>query len=417
LRLDETYTSLLVACGAAAGIAATFNAPIAGALFGLEVVLGSYAMGALVPVFLAAVTGTVLFRALEGTALAIPTPPYAFPHGVAVVALLPLGLFGGLVALAYSRGLYAVEERFEAWRVPWPVKAVAGGVVVGLLGIALPGVLGVGYGSMQVAVRGGFGLGLLAALLAGKYVATLLTIGAGGSGGVFAPSLFLGTMLGGAFGQALAHLFPGFAGPPALYAVAGMGVVFAGAAQAPLTAVVIILEMTGDYTLTVGVAAACVVSYLVHGLLARDSMYTVRLSRRGIRERRYGRCRRCPSPRPSNRCASASPGTRRWRRHGPGAPGSASPRCLCSPGTGASWASWTSGASGRRRPRDAEPTPSARSVRPACPSCRRGRASTTRCAPSASMARRSWRSRSRRDPCWAPWGTRMSFARTTTVRS
>jgi CIC family chloride channel protein len=114
-------------------------------------------------------------------------------------------------------------------------------------------------------------------------VATLLTIGAGGSGGVFAPSLFLGAMLGGAFGALMHLLAPGVVPSPAAFAVAGMGTVFAGAAQAPLTAMVILLEMTGDYHLTVSIAAACTISYLVYGSLARDSMYTVKLTRRGIR--------------------------------------------------------------------------------------------------------------------------------------
>ena len=283
LRLSDQYTSLLVACGAAAGIGATFNAPIAGGLFGLEVILGSYAMGALVPVFASAVTGVVVFGAVLGDHLAMPTPAYAFGHPAGVAAMLVLGLLGGGVALAYTRGLYLMEDLFDGWRTAWPWKAVSGGLAVGLIGLLLPQVLGVGYDSMQAVVVGKYGLVLLVALLVGKYVATLLTIGAGGSGGVFAPSLYLGAVLGGAFGAVFHAILPGFAASPALYAVAGMGVVFAGAAQAPLTAMVIILEMTGDYHLTGGVVAACALSYLVYGSLARDSMYTVRLSRDGVR--------------------------------------------------------------------------------------------------------------------------------------
>ncbi len=283
LRLSDAYTALLVGCGAAAGIGATFNAPIAGGLFGLEVVLGSYAMGALVPVFVSSVAGVTVFRLLMGNQLSMPSPQYDFAHPAGVGAMLLLGLLGGGLALAYSRGLYFVEELFDGWRTGWAWKALAGGIAVGAIGLVLPQVLGVGYASMHIAVVGRYGLLLLLGLLAGKYLATLLTIGAGGSGGVFAPSLFLGAMLGGAFGAALHAVFPSFAEAPALYAVAGMGVVFAGAAQAPLTAMVIILEMTGDYHLTVGVVGACVVSYLVYGSLARDSMYTVKLSKHGVR--------------------------------------------------------------------------------------------------------------------------------------
>ena len=283
LRLGDQYTSLLLACGAAAGIGATFNAPIAGALFGLEVVLGSWAMGALVPVFVASVTGVTMFNALWGDNLVLPSPAYHFVHPFSPVLMLLLGLLAGGVALAYTRGLHLLEEISERWKTPWPVQAVTGGLIVGLLGLALPRVLGVGYASMSEAVLGHFGLGMLVALLLGKYVATLVTIGAGGSGGVFAPSLYLGVMLGGAFGLVAHALLPTLAASAPLYAVAGMGAVFAGAAQAPLTATVIILEMTGDYHLTIGVMAACAVSYLVYGSLARDSMYTVKLSQRGVR--------------------------------------------------------------------------------------------------------------------------------------
>ncbi len=282
LRLADQQTSLLLACGAAAGIGATFNAPIAGALFGMEVVLGSYAMGTLVPCFVASVTGVTVFDWIHGNHPVLPTPAFQFVHPFGVVFMLPLGLLAGGVALAYTRGLNLVEHLNE--RLPWGFagKAVAAGIAVGLIGLALPQVLGVGYPAMEAVAAGRLVLGTLVLLLVGKYVATLLTIGGGGSGGVFAPSLYLGVALGGAFGSLVHHWLPGFTSPPPLYAVAGMGAVFAAAAQAPLTAVTIILEMTADYHLISGVMMACAISYIFYGSLARDSMYTVRLSRRGI---------------------------------------------------------------------------------------------------------------------------------------
>ena len=282
LRLADQQTSLLLACGAAAGIGATFNAPIAGALFGLEVVLGSYAMGALVPCFIASVTGVTVFDWIHGNQPVLPTPAFQFVHPFGVVFMLPLGLLAGGVALAYTRGLNLVEHLNE--HLPWNFvgKALVAGAGVGLIGLALPQVLGVGYAAMEAAADGRLVLGALVLLLVGKYVATLLTIGGGGSGGVFAPSLYLGVALGGAFGSVVHHWLPGFTSPPPLYAVAGMGAVFAAAAQAPLTAVTIILEMTADYHLITGVMVACAISYIFFGSLARDSMYTVRLSRRGI---------------------------------------------------------------------------------------------------------------------------------------
>lgn len=282
LRLSDSQISLLVGCGAAAGIGATFNAPIAGALFGLEVVLGSYAMGALVPCFVASVTGVTIFDWIHGSAPVLSTPAYSFDHPFGVVFMLFLGLLAGGVGLAYTRGLTLIENLSEGFKINFVTRALIGGLLVGGIGFFLPQVLGVGYAAMGLAASGSLGIAVMLGLLAGKYCATLLTIGAGGSGGVFAPSLFLGVMLGGTYGTIVHGLFPGLTSSPALYAVAGMGAVFAASAQAPLTAATIILEMTGDYRLVTGVMAACAVSYLLYGSLARDSMYTVRLVKRGI---------------------------------------------------------------------------------------------------------------------------------------
>lgn len=282
LRLSDRYLPLLVASGATAGIAATFNAPIAGALFAMEVVLGSYAMGVIVPTLVAAVTGSVTFNALMGNRLVLPAPTFSLQHPGEVLAMLLLGILGGLMGLVYTRGLDFSETAFARWRVPFWVKALTGGLAVGGLGWLAPQALGVGYDTMEQAVEGKLSLLVLTGLLAAKYLATLLTVGAGGSGGVFAPSLYLGTMLGGSYGTFLHLVFPGLVAVPQVYALAGMGAVFAAAAQAPLTAITIILEMTGAYGITVGVMAACALSYFVYGSLTRDSMYTVKLTRKGI---------------------------------------------------------------------------------------------------------------------------------------
>lgn len=282
LRLPDKYVAVLLACGAAAGIAATFNAPIAGAFFGLEVVLGSYAMGAVVPVLVAAVTGDSTFTTLMGHERVLSVPSYVLIHPARLLPVLTLGLVAGLAGLAYTRGLQRVEQWHERWRVPFGVKAIVGGLAVGAVGLVFPQVQRVGYETMEQAVRGELPLSLMAALLVAKYVATLTTIGAGGSGGVFAPSLYLGTMLGGVFGELLERWVPGAFLEGAPYTMVGMGAIFAASAQAPLTAIAIILEMTGDWGLSLGVMGACAISYFVHGSLSRDSMYTVRLSQRGI---------------------------------------------------------------------------------------------------------------------------------------
>lgn len=283
LRLPDRYIGLLLACGSAAGIGATFNAPIAGGFFGLEVILGTYAMGAMVPVFLASVAGVATFSAIEGSRAVLEVPAYVPGPPEAVFAAIGLGLLGALVGLSYTRGLDTVERLFE--RIPLPVwlRAVLGGAAVGALGLLWPQILGVGYPTMHSALIGALPIGLLAILLLAKYVATMVTIGAGGSGGVFAPSLFLGATLGGLYGGVLHAVFPAVAPTPQVYAVAGMATVFAAAAQAPFVAITILLEITGDYRLTILVMAAAAVAYLTYASFSRDSMYTVRLSRRGIK--------------------------------------------------------------------------------------------------------------------------------------
>ncbi len=283
LRLPDRYIMLLVGCGAAAGIAATFNAPIAGALFGMEVVLGSYAMGTLVPSFVAAVTGVSIFNMILGNHLALPMPAVAFRSPLSLVLMGILGILAGLFAIAYTRGLTYFEDLFENWHLSFWQRAIVGGLFVGLLGLVVPQVLGVGYGAMGAVAAGRIvGITVLVLLVA-KYFATLVTIGAGGTGGVFAPSLFLGLMLGTAYGTLVHSAAPNTFAAAAVFGVAGMGAVFAAAAQAPLTAAVIVLEMTGDYRIAMGTVLACALSYFIYGSMQRDTMYTVRLSRRGIR--------------------------------------------------------------------------------------------------------------------------------------
>lgn len=282
-RLSDKYTSLLLACGSAAGIAATFNAPIAGGFFGLEVILGSYSMGAIMPVFLSAVTGATFFDAIMGNQPPLQTTSFHVMHPIALLFMILLGGIAGVISLFYSKGLTWIEDLMNAWRAPFWVKTSLGGLFVGALGFRFPQVLGVGYASIHAALSGQLTLVLMTMLFLFKAIATLTTVGSGGSGGVFAPSLFLGAMLGGAYGKILQAIIPGLIPHPEIYAIAGMGAIFAGAAQAPFVAITILLEVTGDYQLTPVVMAACVTAYVVHGMISRDSMYTVKLARRGIR--------------------------------------------------------------------------------------------------------------------------------------
>ena len=286
VRMSEHRLRIIAACGAAGGIAATFNAPITGLLFGFEIVLREFSLDALCTTSLAAVSGDVISRALFGSA------PFfsAIPHDLAItndgsyllVALLAVA--AGLIGLVFKTVLYGMEDRADAlWRgrPEWARPAV-GGILLGLLLLALPQMYGVGYPVMDSVIAGHVVVGLILLFLVGKIIAASLTLSVGGSGGVFAPSLFIGAMVGMAFGVAAHQVFGAVVGPPALYGVVAMGGVFAGAAQAPLTAIASVVEMTGNFTLTLPVMLASGIAAALSKQLSYGSVYTTKLLRRGI---------------------------------------------------------------------------------------------------------------------------------------
>ena len=283
LGMNEQRVKLLVACGAAAGVAGTFNAPIAGVLFALEVILGNFTGKAFGLVVISSVTSTALGRAVLGKAPAFAmVQEFSLHSGWEFPLYLALGLLAGVVALAFVRTLYFVEGIFQRWKWHYAVKAVVGGLAVGAIGYFGEGnhLFGVGYEGIEASLSGNLGIDILLILVFLKILATSMTLGGGGSGGVFAPSLFIGAMLGGAFGIGVNALFDGVA-PPGAYALVGMAAVFAGAAHAPITAIVILFEMTDDYLIILPLMFAAVVSYLVAQSLSADSIYTIKLRRRG----------------------------------------------------------------------------------------------------------------------------------------
>ena len=286
VRMSEGRLRVIVACGAAGGISATFNAPVTGMFFGFEIVLKEFSLDALAATILAAVSADVLSRAFFGGA-----PFFAgVPHDMSVsndftyllVALL--GLLAGLIGVAFQKTLYKGEEAADAlWgkRAAW-LRPVAGGLVLGVLLLALPQMYGVGYPVMDRVLANHYVLWFVLLLMAGKILASSLTLWIGGSGGVFAPSLFTGAAAGMAFGTVAHHIFGAAAGPPVLYGVVAMGGVFAGAAQAPLTAIASVAEMTGNFTLTLPIMLACGIAAQLAKHITHGSIYTTKLLRRGI---------------------------------------------------------------------------------------------------------------------------------------
>ena len=297
LGLTDNRIRNLVACGAAAGIAATFNAPIAGVLFALEVILGEFGVRYFSTVVVSAVVSSVIGRLVFGDfpAFIIPTE-----YGISNLweyALYPLlGILAGLVGVMYTRVIYWAEDVFDGWKgvVDW-MKPMIGGALLGGLALLYPLVIGVnwentphifnvGYEVIEGALANEYTLQIAIAFLFLKLIATSLTLGSGGSGGVFAPGLFMGSMLGAAFGLLMQLAFPAAGISPGAYALVGMGAVFSATAHAPITAVLILFELTGDYRIILPLMLTVVIAtFLSRVMMKGESIYTLKLSRRGVR--------------------------------------------------------------------------------------------------------------------------------------
>jgi len=283
VKVPESKLRLLVACGAAGGISATFNAPIAGVFFGLELILRDFEAEAFGMVVLSSVVADVIGRAAFGSHPFLTLPPFQLGSPLDFAFYAGLGIIAALVGVAFIKVLYGLEDVFDrVWKGPEWLRPAAGGILLGLLLLAVPEMYGVGYPVLENAIRGQYVLWFLLVLLGAKLLATSLTIGIGGSGGVFAPSLFMGAMLGAAYGAILHHVAPGVAGPTGAYGLVAMGAVFAGAARAPITAVLIIFELTGEYHIILPLMLAVVLATAISKLLTGDSIYTLKLRRRGI---------------------------------------------------------------------------------------------------------------------------------------
>ncbi len=293
LRCRHDRMRILVGCGAAAGIAATFNAPVAGVLFAIELILGNYAIATLTPLIISSVGATIIchaFPTITGGNIRAFEIPFTFQLASAweLPMYFGLGLVAAVVALLFMKSLILSEDLFDVLPLPSWSKPVLGGLALGGL-FLLPPVLvegthlyGVGYESIEMAMGGRLVWYALLALVGLKILATSLALGSGGSGGIFAPSLFMGAMAGGGFGMAMEAFFPGVTAPPGAYALVGMGAVVAGTTHAPITAIIMLFELTGDYQIILPIMIACILASLITSRLKRDSIYTEKLSRRGV---------------------------------------------------------------------------------------------------------------------------------------
>ena len=282
LKVSASRMRTLVGCGAAAGIAATFNAPIAGSMFALEIVLGDFGLATFSPIVIASVVATAISRAFLGDTPAFIVPPYELVSVWEFPMYVILGLFCAVVGIAFTRGLYLTEDFFQRVKLPEYLKAAVGGAILGAIGLMSPQILGVGYGAIDQALIQAYAWWLLFLLIGVKILATSITIGSGGSGGIFAPSLFLGAMAGGFFGNIVHQAFPAVTASPGAYAIVGMGAVVSATTHGPLSAMLILFEMTGGYKIILPLMITCIISSVVAGQLMKESIYTLKLVRRGV---------------------------------------------------------------------------------------------------------------------------------------
>ncbi len=283
LHLGRVLARTLLGCGVAAGVAASFNAPIAGSFFALEVVVGHYALSAFAPIVIASVTGTLISRARYGD-----FPAFILPENWTIVsfwefpAFAILGLVSALAAILFMWSLMFAEDTTTKLPIPRWLHPALAGLLVGAIALVFPQVLGVGYEATDAALSDSYELWLLLALIVAKTAATAICLGSGFAGGVFSPSLFIGAMVGGAYGVIATQAFPELSSGHGAYTIIGMGAVAGAVLGAPISTILMIFELTGDYELTIAVMLATVIASVVTQQVHKHSFFIWVLERRGV---------------------------------------------------------------------------------------------------------------------------------------
>lgn len=282
IKVRGSQLRTLVACGAAAGIAGTFNAPIAGSIFALEILLGDFAITQFSPIVISSVTSTVISRYYLGDFPAFIVPKYNLVSIYEFIPFSILGVLAAFVSVLFINFVYKSEDFFETIPIPEWIKPAIGGLIIGGIGIYFPHIFGVGYETMDLALAGKLSWSFLLFLVFLKIFATSVTIGSGGSGGIFAPSLFIGASLGGLIGSITHMYFPEISASSGAYAMVGMGAVAAATMHAPITSILILFELTNDYRIILPLMAAIILSVVIKMHFKKESIYSLKLVRKGL---------------------------------------------------------------------------------------------------------------------------------------
>ncbi|HJV88319.1 MAG TPA: ClcB-like voltage-gated chloride channel protein [Noviherbaspirillum sp.] len=283
-HLDPSRLRLLVACGAAAGITAAYNAPIASAFFITEIVLGVIAMDSLGPVMVASVVANITMRKFPGYQPTYEMPVFPPIANLEVLLFVALGLLAGFFAPQFLRLLDLVKRKFQKADFPLPVRLALGGLIVGIISVWVPQVWGNGYSVVNSLLHTHWAWQAVLLVLVFKIIATAATVGSGAVGGIFTPTLFVGAAFGFLFGQGMHELWPHAVSAPFTYAMVGMGAFLAAATSAPLMAILMIFEMTLSYQVMLPLMLSCVVSYFIARSIGGTTMYEI-TSRREEAER------------------------------------------------------------------------------------------------------------------------------------
>lgn len=283
MKLSSERIRVLVGCGAAAGIAATFNAPLAGMIFVMEIILGEFTIHSLSPIIIASVMGTVTGRALEGDELTFRVPLHEVVNPSEIFFYLLLGILCGITAHLFTQCYYRSQKFFdEQVNLSIVLKPALGGLIVGLLALLTPQIRGNGFPEMEQVLHGNLFWDMTLALVFTKIIATAVTLGSGGIGGTFAPSLFIGAMVGATFGAAVHGILPDWTASSETYALVGMAALASAVMQAPLTSILILFEMSKEYTIVIPSMVCCIVATYTMRRFTKNSIYIQSLLNRGI---------------------------------------------------------------------------------------------------------------------------------------
>ncbi len=281
-KLSPQHLRILVCAAAASALAAVYNAPIGGSLFALEILIGNFALEVLGPVVVASVISTLVFRSGTVGLPRFDVPHYQLVSAWELPAYLVLGVLGGLVSVLFIKALFGTVDVLEKIPLPRWTKPALGAVLLGVMGLWLPQVFGNGFETVNKVLSEELPLKLLLLLPLAKLVATALSYGSGGAGGLFTPSLMIGALVGGVFGYGVHTVFPQHTAEYGAYALVGMGAIMAGTTHGPLTAIMMIFEQTNSYQIVLPLMFVCIVSHFTVRLLRARSIEDEALARAGV---------------------------------------------------------------------------------------------------------------------------------------